>query len=26
VEVEDTITGGVVTCECFDTHKGIFPY
>ena len=26
VEVEDTITGCVVTFECFDTHRGVFPY
>ena len=26
VVVEDTITGKVVTFECFDTQKGIFPY
>ena len=26
VEVEDTITGGVVTFECFDTRTGVFPY
>jgi hypothetical protein len=26
VVVEDTITGEMVVFECFDTHKGIFPY
>lgn len=26
VVVEDTITGGVVTFECFDTRIGVFPY
>lgn len=26
VVVEDTITGGVVTFECFDTRTGTFPY
>ena len=26
VEVEDTITGEVVTFECFDAHTGTFPY
>ena len=26
VEVEDTITGEVVTFECFDTRNGVFPY
>ncbi len=26
VVVEDTVTGGVVTFECFDTRAGVFPY
>ena len=26
VEVEDTITGGVVTFACFDTRLGVFIY
>lgn len=26
VVVEDTISGKVVTFECFDTRAGIFPY
>lgn len=26
VVITDTNTGETVTCECFDTVKGIFPY
>ena len=26
VVVKDTYTGKVFTFECFDTHKGVFPY